>query len=65
VKIMKSKTLLYRSALGDLKVEIFRNLQNYAVKSIFPLLVVGLNSKNDEIRTTSERLLRAGGAEDV
>jgi len=61
MKIMKSRTFLYRAALGDLKVEIFRSLRNYPRESVFPLLAIGINSKNDEIRAVSEKLLKEGG----
>lgn len=59
-RLYDSKSLLYRAAMEELKVEIFRSLQNYPFLLVRPLLERGLNSKNKEIRSISENLLRGG-----
>lgn len=57
-----SKAIVFRTALDELKVEIFRSLENYPRDAATHLLEAGLRSKNDEIRTISERLLGKGDA---
>ncbi|HYQ48368.1 MAG TPA: HEAT repeat domain-containing protein, partial [Thermodesulfovibrionales bacterium] len=57
LKIYQAKSLIYQSALEDLKVEIFRNLNNYPFGSVKKLIDLGLSSKNAEIRTLSEKSL--------
>lgn len=64
-RLYRSKTLLYRGSLEELKVEIFRGLENYPYGSTIPLLELGLKSKNEEIRSISERLLVSGGKRDA
>lgn len=56
-KIYHSRAMLFKSDLDELRVEIFRSLENYPRDSVTHLLEIGLRSKNDEIRTISERLL--------
>ncbi|MBI5639707.1 MAG: HEAT repeat domain-containing protein [Nitrospirae bacterium] len=65
MKLYRSKTFLYKSALEDLKTEIFRNLQNYPPDAAAPLLEAGLKSKNSEIRSICEKLMAGKGVEDV
>lgn len=57
-KIYNSKALLYRGILDELKIEIFRTLQSYPRIAIRPLLELGVNSKNKEIRSICENLLK-------
>jgi hypothetical protein len=57
-KLYNSKALLYRGTLDELKVEIFRTLQSYPPEVIRPLLELGTNSRNKEIRSISENLLK-------
>jgi hypothetical protein len=57
-KIYNSKALLYRGILDELKIEIFRTLQSYPRIAIRPLLELGVNSKNKEIRSICENLLQ-------
>jgi HEAT repeat protein len=64
-KLCCSKAILFKAALNELKVEIFRGLDNYPPASITGLLETGLRSKNDEIRTISEKMLGEKGAGDV
>ena len=65
-KIYHSGGILFRAKnLDPLKVEIFRNLGNYPRESVAHLLEIGLRSRNDEIRTRSERLLSERGIADV
>ncbi|MEW6068300.1 MAG: HEAT repeat domain-containing protein [Nitrospirota bacterium] len=57
IKLYNSKSLLYKGVLDELKLEIFRNLQNYPQDAIMPLLELGIKSKNGEIKSISESLL--------
>jgi hypothetical protein len=57
IKLYNSKALLYRGTLEELKVEIFRTLQNYPIDALKPILDLGINSKNEEIRSISKNLL--------
>jgi hypothetical protein len=58
IRLYNSKTLLYRGILDELRVEIFRNLQNYPADAIKPLLEIGINAGSEEIRALSENLLK-------
>jgi|Deesub1362A_J573_1020465.scaffolds.fasta_scaffold00004_279 hypothetical protein len=62
LKIYNSKALLFKGSLEELKVEIFRNLDNYPLEALKPLLEAGQRSKNEEIKTISrdylQRILR-------
>ena len=58
IKLYNSKALFYRGILDDLRVEIFRTIQNYPADAIKPLLEIGINSGNEEIRLLSENLLK-------
>ena len=68
-RLYNSKTLLYRSTLDELKVEIFRTIQNYSPDVIKPLLDLGIKSKNEEIKNICNNLLKElpaiGDAENV
>lgn len=57
-RLYNSKALFYRGTLDKLKVEIFRTLQNYSPDAIKPLLDLGINSKNEEIKTICNNLLK-------
>jgi hypothetical protein len=57
MRLYNSKALLYRGTLEELKVEIFRTIQNYPYDAVKPLLELGMNSKNEEIRSISKNLL--------
>ncbi len=57
-KVYNSKALLYRGILDELKTEIFRTLQSYPREAIRPLLELGVISKNKEIRSICENLLK-------
>jgi len=57
-KVYNSKALFYRGIFDELKVEIFRTIQSYPREAIRPLLELGANSRNKEIRSISENLLR-------
>ena len=58
IKLYNSKALFYRGILDELRVEIFRTIQNYPSDAIKPLLEIGINSGNEEIRLLSENLLK-------
>jgi hypothetical protein len=55
-KIACSKSLLYKDSNKELKVEIFRNLENYPLDTLKPLIELGRRSKNEEIRYISEKI---------
>lgn len=57
LKLFNSKTLLYRSYLEQLKIEIFRNIGNYPADALSPLITAGLSSSNEEIRKLCEHYL--------
>ncbi|MCL5024365.1 MAG: HEAT repeat domain-containing protein [Nitrospirae bacterium] len=57
-RLYQSKTMLNKSDMEELKTEIFRSLANYPHSAVKPLLEKGLTSKNNEIRTISEKLKR-------
>jgi hypothetical protein len=56
-KIYHSSAILFKAELDQLRVEIFKNMENYPRDSVNHLLEIGLRSRNYEIRTISERLL--------
>ncbi len=58
IKIYRSKTFLYKDNLEQLKTEVFRNLDNYHLDYIRPLVELGLSSKNQEVSSISEKLIR-------
>jgi len=60
LKIYRSWSLFNRKSLEELKVEIFRNLQNYTPEAVRKLIDVGRNAKNEEIRALCEKGLRRG-----
>jgi HEAT repeat protein len=64
-KIYHSRAILFKADLDELRVEIFRSIENYPRDSVNHLLEIGLRSKNHEIRTISERLLVERGTADV
>jgi len=57
-RLYKSKAFFFRGAHNELKLEIFKNLKSYPAHAINPLLVLGLESKDIEIRSISARLLK-------
>ncbi len=57
LKLFNSKTLLYRSYLEQLKIEIFRNIGNYPPDALSSLITAGLSSSNEEIRKLCEHYL--------
>jgi hypothetical protein len=56
-RLYSAKSLLFRNAIQEMRLEIFRNLRNYPPWSIRPLLERGLRSENNEIRKISEEAL--------
>lgn len=60
-RLYQSKTMLYKSAMEELKVEIFKSLSNYPQAAVKSLLERGLTSKNKEIKAISEKLLNRKG----
>jgi HEAT repeat protein len=56
LKICNARTLLYKGYLEELKVEIYKSLDNYPAEARRPLVEAGLKSRNDEIRAISRRL---------
>jgi len=58
LKLYKGKGFLFKSARNELKLEIFKNLKYYPAYAIKPLLRLGLESKDKEIKAISERLLK-------
>ncbi len=63
INVYNSKSLLYRSSLEELKLEIFRTLHRYKKEVIKPLIEMGMKSKNKEIVSICENLLREGGSD--
>jgi HEAT repeat protein len=57
-KLYRSKSIFFRDARNDLRLEIFKTLKGYPANAIKPLLDLGLKSKNKEIRSLSQRLLK-------
>ena len=60
LKIYRTWSLFNQKSLEELKVEIFKNLQNYPPEAARKLIDVGRSSKNEEIRSLSEERLRRG-----
>ncbi len=60
LKIYGSWSVFNRKGLEELKVAIFRNLQNYPPEAARKLIDVGRSSKNEEIRSLCEKGLRRG-----
>lgn len=60
-RLYQFKAMLYKSAMEELKVEIFRSLSNYPAAAVKPLLERGLTSRNREIKAMSEKLLNRKG----
>lgn len=60
-KVYQTKSVLFRSYLEDLKVEIFRTLHKYPLDSVIPLAEAGLKSKNKEIALISKGILEKAG----
>jgi hypothetical protein len=56
-RLYSGKSLLFRNAMEELRLEIFRSLRNYPPESVTPLLERGLKSDNNEIRKISEEIL--------
>lgn len=60
-KVIQSKSLLFRSSLNELKIEIFRTLNNYPLHSIIPLAETGMKSKDKDISSISRRIIEDAG----
>jgi hypothetical protein len=58
-RLYKSRGIFYSSARNELKLEIFKSLKHYPAYAIKPLLELGIQSKDTEIRSISTRLLKA------
>jgi hypothetical protein len=58
IRLYKSPFPFFSSSRDELRLEIFKNLRNYPATSIKPLLEMGLNSSNYEIRSISSKLLK-------
>lgn len=61
IKLYNSKSLLFKKAFDELRVEIFKNLKHYPIEPLKPLLQAGIASKNDEVRKISEKLMARSG----
>jgi HEAT repeat protein len=59
-RLYNGKSLLFRNAMEELRLEIIRNLRNYPSESVRPLLERALKSENNEIRKISEEMLTRG-----
>ncbi|MFH1702260.1 MAG: HEAT repeat domain-containing protein [Nitrospirota bacterium] len=57
-KLYRSKGFFFRGARNELKSEIFKSLKYYPVYAIKPLLELGIQSKDTEIRSISMSLLK-------
>jgi len=57
MSIYKSRAILYKGLLEELKEEIFKNIQGYPRASIGPLLELGIKSRNNGIRAICEQFL--------
>jgi hypothetical protein len=68
MSIYKSKGILFRSKLNELKTEIFKTIKSYPAYAVKPLIELGMKSRNKEIKSISDRLLSEmqlkGGTED-
>jgi HEAT repeat protein len=60
-RLYSAKSLLFRGAMEEIRVEIFRNLQNYPPPSVRPLVEKGLKSGNKEIKAISQELVSRKG----
>jgi len=58
MRVCDSSSLLHRADLDVLKLEIYRNLHSYSDDVVRPLIEKGAASKNSDIRTICQRLLR-------
>lgn len=56
LEIISTKSLLYKSSLDALKVEIYKSLKHYPSGEISPLLEEGMKSKNEAIISICRRL---------
>jgi hypothetical protein len=57
-KLYRSKGIFFSSGRDEMRLEIFKTLDGYHANAIKPLLDLGLKSKNNEIRSLSQRLLK-------
>ena len=57
IMLYNSKSFLFKGAFDELRVEIFKSLENYSFESVKPLLQIGQMSKNEEIRNIGEKLM--------
>jgi len=57
--LYKSKGFFFSNARNELKLEIFKNLKYYPPYAIKPLLELGIQSRDTEIRSISMSLLKA------
>lgn len=64
LEIVTTKSLLYKSSLDSLKVEIYKSLKNYPFEDIRPLLEEGMKSKSEEIISICRRLSERQGNAD-
>lgn len=55
--ILRSRALLNRSALNDLKLEIYRSLANYSDNAARELVETGLDSRNEEIKSVCKDIM--------
>ena len=58
MKLYAKRSFLPSKALNELKLEIFRNLRYYPPDVVKPFIDLGLSSKDREIKSISERLLK-------
>ena len=56
-KLYKSKSLLYKGAFREIKLEIIRSLDNYPFKQAGPILELALVSRDDEAKTLAKKLI--------
>lgn len=56
--VVNSRSIFYGDDLMELKTAIYRTLDNYPLESIVKLVENGLKSKNDEIRSISEAMVK-------
>jgi HEAT repeat protein len=57
MSLYKSKGFLYRSKWNEIKLEIFKSLKSYPAHAAKPLIELGMKSRNEEIRSISQKLL--------
>jgi HEAT repeat protein len=55
--LLRSRSLLFRGGLDELKLEIFTSLGRYPFDAARPLIELGLSSPSAEIRSVCERLI--------